>query len=141
MNEPLDIEQLEQKYPLCFKHPGTCMWGVDCQSGWNQLLHDLLGKLEAYLSANQDKFINCEFPFRIDQIKEKFGTLRFYVGGEIDDTMWQYIDCAERESAHVCEVCGKPGSLHSAKRGFWVKTLCTDCAKDRYIPYDRNMMP
>jgi ribosomal protein L37AE/L43A len=54
--------------------------------------------------------------------------------------MWQYIDCAERESAHVCEVCGKPGSLHSAKRGFWVKTLCTDCAKDRYIPYDRNEM-
>jgi hypothetical protein len=140
-NHNLNIEDLEKQYPLCFKHQGCCMLGIECQTGWNQLLHNLFTKLEGYLAANPEKFIDCEFPFRIDQIKEKFGTLRFYVSGAASDEMMIAIDDAEVQSAKICEVCSKRGVVHVSKGGFWLKTLCSECAKDEYIPYNRNMMP
>jgi hypothetical protein len=137
----LVLEDLEKQYPLCFKHKGCCMYGIEIQPGWNKIIHVLLGRLEDHLAANPEKFIDCEFPFRIDQIKEKFGTLRFYVNGEVDETMWDCINYAEDQSANVCEVCAKRGVVHVSKVGFWLKTLCSECAKDEYIPYNRNMMP
>jgi hypothetical protein len=140
-NHNLNIEDLEKQYPLCFKHQGCCMLGIECQTGWNQLLHNLFTKLEGYLAVNPEKFINCEFPFRIDQIKEKFGTLRFYVSGAASDEMMIAIDDAEVQSAKICEVCSKPAVVCVSKGGFWLKTLCSECAKDEYIPYNRNMMP
>jgi ribosomal protein L37AE/L43A len=93
------------------------------------------------LAAEPDKYINCEHPFCIDQIKEKFGTLRFYVSGPASDDMMRAIDDAEIQSAHTCEVCSNLGVVRVSKGGFWLKTLCSECAKDEYIPYNRNMMP
>jgi hypothetical protein len=137
----LNLEDLEKQYPLCFKHKGCCMYGVEIQPGWNKIIHVLLGRLEDHLAANPEKFIDCEFPFRIDQIKEKFGTLRFYVSGAASDEMMMDIDDAEVQSANTCEVCAKRGVVHVSKGGFWLKTLCSECAKDEYIPYNRNNMP
>ena len=137
----LNLEDLEKQYPLCFKHKGCCMYGLEIQPGWNKIITVLLSRLEDHLAANPDKFINCEFPFRIDQIKEKFGTLRFYVSGAASDEMMMDIDDAEVQSANVCEVCAKRGVVQVSKGGFWLKTLCSECAKDEYIPYNRNMMP
>jgi len=60
------------------------------------------------------------------QVKEKFGGLRFYVHNAGDE-IHGMISMAEQMSFKICEKCGKPGSLH--KRGGWLKTLCTKCAK------------
>jgi RNA polymerase-binding transcription factor DksA len=60
------------------------------------------------------------------QVKEKFGGLRFYIGGaekEIHDRITK----AEAESYHVCEVCGEPGKLRQTG---WVLTLCAPCYKE-----------
>lgn len=54
------------------------------------------------------------------QIKEKFGTLRFYVDGG-DEATGGMIQMAETMSAATCEQCGAPG--HTGGRG-WVRTLC-----------------
>lgn len=54
------------------------------------------------------------------QIKEKFGTLRFYVRGG-DEATGGMIQMAEVMSAVTCEQCGAPG--HTAGRG-WIRTLC-----------------
>lgn len=54
------------------------------------------------------------------QIKEKFGTLRFYVGGGDDHTKGA-IQMAEAMSAVTCEECGAPGVLSG--RGY-LRTLC-----------------
>ena len=66
------------------------------------------------------------------QIKEKFGTLRFYyLGG--DDYCRGIESMAESMSAVTCEVCGSPGKL---RKGGWVQTLCDEHAKEtRYEDY------
>lgn len=54
------------------------------------------------------------------QIKEKYGTLRFYVHGATEQ-QYAYIEFAEALSANVCEVCGDRGS----RRGYgWITTRC-----------------
>ncbi|MCA2246066.1 MULTISPECIES: hypothetical protein [Mycobacteriaceae] len=73
------------------------------------------------------------------QVKEKFGTLRYYCepSTERRTELWERFtaitDAAERESAITCERCGQPGRPH--RQPFWVKTLCAMCAADlRCVP-------
>ena len=62
----------------------------------------------------------------VSQVKEKFGTLRFYINGGTEEH-YNYISFAESMSAHICETCGKPGKLLG--RG-WVYTACKEHASD-----------
>ena len=61
----------------------------------------------------------------LHQVKEKFGTLRFYVG-ERTTRMAARIRRAERESARTCEDCGKRGTTSAPDQG-WMRTLCRAC--------------
>jgi hypothetical protein len=63
--------------------------------------------------------------FSVRQVKEKFGTLRFYCN--MNDVIDKHVRLAERLSAHTCEVCGKIGELNI--NCGWYSTLCKDCAK------------
>jgi hypothetical protein len=54
------------------------------------------------------------------QVKEKFGGLRFYVGGATEK-IYDYITFAESMSYRTCEVCGSPGKRYTDG---WHKTLC-----------------
>jgi len=56
----------------------------------------------------------------IVQIKEKFGTLRFYYEGG-NDRVSTLVEFAETMSGCTCEECGSPGEL---RQGGWVRTLC-----------------
>lgn len=60
------------------------------------------------------------------QIKEKFGTLRFYYFGG-DEYCEGVIDLAAYMSGCTCEECGKPGK---STNGGWIKVRCSDCLKD-----------
>lgn len=70
--------------------------------------------------------------YTVHQVKEKFGTLRYYAepSGEPTPARWESfkgpIQDAERASAEACELCGAPGGLH--KRTYQFKTLCSGCA-------------
>lgn len=64
----------------------------------------------------------------LHQVKEKFGTLRFYIGNSCQ-VMEERIDKAEDESAVTCEECGKPGT---SRGGGWVVTNCDECYKTRF---------
>ena len=116
-------------------------FGMECGDGWYDLLDDLLSKLD-YLSKNSGVQVIT------DQIKEKFGTLRFYystvvkndlnldiiVSKIVDDV----VSVAERQSAHVCEKTGKDGVLCS--RMGWLATLCKEEAqKVGYAPTNPNV--
>ena len=60
----------------------------------------------------------------VTQVKEKFGTLRFYTHGTTDE-QHAYITFAECMSASTCEVCGARGR----RRGhMWVRTRCREHA-------------
>ena len=57
------------------------------------------------------------------QVKEKYGTLRFYVNHH-DDVIDAMIDFAEDMSGCTCEKCGAPAS--TSNKG-WRETKCGRC--------------
>lgn len=61
------------------------------------------------------------------QVKEKFGTLRFYYEGG-DDYVRGLVSMAESMSAVTCEVCGDAGRLRG--RG-WLYTACDEHTKEQ----------
>lgn len=68
------------------------------------------------------------------QVKEKFGTLRFYVFGARDEA-YHYIAFAEAMSARTCEECGAPGR---SRGGGWVRTLCDRHAEEQGVSDDSD---
>jgi hypothetical protein len=113
-------------------------WGrwISCDAGW----YPLITRLDAALSA-------LDPDYQIHQIKEKFGTLRYYADTEMEDDSVQarfheLIAEGERESATTCERCGAPGELCAVRpTGDWYKTLCPACtgaisaeSGRRYVP-------
>jgi hypothetical protein len=63
----------------------------------------------------------------LDQVKEKFGTLRFYYSGG-DDVIDGMVRMAEAMSGVTCEGCGNVGERRG---GGWVHTYCTPCEELR----------
>lgn len=79
--------------------------------GWIPILDDLARDLYA-MGWNGS----------LDQVKEKWGTLRFYTEGTLE--MLERIELAEQQSAVTCEECGVPGEM---RMGSWCRTLCDRC--------------
>lgn len=70
--------------------------------------------------------------YRILQIKEKFGGLRWYDAWSTDKILNDIIPKYKAISFKTCINCGKPAEYIS--RG-WISPYCSDCAKDkdRYV--------
>ena len=64
--------------------------------------------------------------FAVQQVKEKFGTLRFYHPGK--EAIDRYVRLAERLSSVTCEECGKRGAPNDSG---WIRTQCNDCHNRR----------
>jgi hypothetical protein len=60
------------------------------------------------------------------QVKEKYGTLRFYLSHE-DEYISGVIAMAEYLSGAICETCGAPGKSRDSG---WTRTLCDEHAKE-----------
>ena len=71
------------------------------------------------LSAIQDSLP------QIQQVKEKFGTLRFYASGS-DNVTNALVSMAESLSTITCEQCGNRGTL---RHGRWLRVLCNQHAE------------
>jgi hypothetical protein len=63
----------------------------------------------------------------LDQVKEKFGTLRFYYSGG-DDYISGLVSMAESMTGVTCEECGNPGT---SRGGGWIHTYCGACEEKR----------
>ena len=63
----------------------------------------------------------------LDQVKEKFGTLRFYYSGG-DDYISGMVSLAESLTGVTCESCGNVGERRG---GGWVHTYCGACEEKR----------
>lgn len=122
-----DLEQqLIDKYPDLFKDknkPETeslMCFGCECGDGWFQIIDAACRLITNHINGNP-KFKD----FRWMQIKEKYGTLRLYHLGPINNYTLGVTDMAEALSAVTCEVCGNAGKTRG---GGWISTLCDACA-------------
>ena len=100
---------------------GTCMcWGFECGDGWFNIIDQLMHNIQGHIDwKNRDFEIVPQVT--LDQVKEKFGTLRFYYSGG-DDAIDGMVRMAEAMSSVTCEECGKLGELR--KDIGWYLTLC-----------------
>jgi hypothetical protein len=112
-------------------------WGrwISCDAGW----YPLISRLHADLQAVDPEYV-------VHQVKEKFGTLRFYAHtdrGDVREQIEALVAAAEQQSTEACELCSAPAELCVIVRGQgrWYKTLCPACidahaAEDgpRYAP-------
>jgi len=97
-------------------------------SGWAKLIHrlwDAVDKANARFAAMPG--FGPPAVLKVVQVKEKFGTLRFYtdrLGGPDGDTpgLSELIGEVAAESARTCEECGDPGKNYNDR------TLCISCA-------------
>lgn len=131
MSPELD-EKLCKKYPKIFKNRDgsimeTCMtWGFECGDGWFNIIDILCKRIQDHIdwkSADLSEENKESLQVIADQVKEKFGTLRFYYHGG-DEAIEGMVSMAEGMSHVTCENCGLPGS---SRRGGWVRILCDNC--------------
>jgi hypothetical protein len=96
-------------------------WGLQCGDGWFALLYHLSQAITDYAARHPaaQEVIATE-------VKEKFGTLRFYVRGG-DAYIRALIEAAEARSSTICELDGMPGRLRR-QPGQAQKTRCDACA-------------
>lgn len=109
----------------------------DCKVGDYSSFNDqYMGVMKGeYLEARRVKLIKEPLqpepqpipPVVLEQVKEKFGTLRFYYEGG-DQIVDGLVRMAEALSGSTCEVCGAPGHQRS---GGWIKTLCDTHAQKK----------
>lgn len=140
MSPELD-KRLCEEFPEIFKNrhapmSKTCMcWGFDVGDGWYDIIHEACEKLEQ-LRFKTGMVVYAE------QVKEKFGTLRFYINedgrrlkltksqrNEVWENAVDIVSEAEVKSSKICEECGNTGNIN--KRG-WKVTLCDECRKARF---------
>jgi len=144
------FEELAKRHPDLFEKSGDFEFSIG--EGWYDIIDILCGMIShkvenirnrlKYASENPNakfsKPINEIEKDLIDaieqlpviiQVKEKFGTLRFYVNGATEE-MENYIRFAEAMTSRICEDCGSPGKSRS---GGWVRVLCDKHDKENNI--------
>lgn len=117
-------------------------YGLECGAGWKDIINHTHEKL---------KYIDPDY--KIAQIKEKFGGLRYYFDTSFesyDDIRRQIMDdvvrAAEYEASRTCELCGtsKPSDKVEIRiHKYWYFGYCQACAdkyiaesEERYAKYD-----
>jgi hypothetical protein len=85
--------------------------------GWSKLIKELTDKLFA-----------LGWDGGLSQVKEKFGTLRFYFNNNIQgifgEIAFDVVDQAEWQSGQICETCGEFGKVRG---NGWLSCRCDKC--------------
>jgi hypothetical protein len=124
MKQELD-QLLCERYPKIFveRHLSemeTCMcWGFAHGEGWFNIIDQLCANIQSHIDW-KEKQGHAVPQVVAEQVKEKFGTLRFYYRGG-DDYVSGLVSMAESMTSVTCEECGAPGT--TGGKG-WISTLC-----------------
>lgn len=126
INKNNNTKHTQTPYPICH--------GIECDDGWFDLIKSLCNKLDLIRKVTGIKIHAL-------QIKEKFGSLRFYINYDIkklnkqlnndvkewQDIIYDVISKACDKSAHICEICGD--NLDAETVLLPTKTYKTVCRK------------
>lgn len=143
--------KLFKKYPSIFQDrkksiKESCMpWGISTGDGWFNLIDSICSSLKNIENNNKGIKIIAE------QVKQKFGTLRFYyridgsperaiegvnqinrIHGQVDGIMM----LAHFMSEKICEDCGNPATMQT--RGY-ISNICDDCSNKRIVEHQKLM--
>lgn len=160
---PEKEEKLFKDFPKIFPNgrnvdprANLMCFGFECGDGWFDVIYDMCEHIQNHVDryrifkGGKREDAGAWVPAQIVaiQVKEKYGTLRFYCSGEAlvranDDPLkdneeaLQWLDNgivtgiiahATFLSGKTCEECGAKGHV----RGYgWVRCLCSDCAKNQ----------
>jgi hypothetical protein len=123
--EKMKLKELHKKYPVIFSNGRS----FQHSHGWYKVLDELCSQLTTIMNK-------VEIVVTAEQVKEKFGTLRFYHSVKFPEDLpdsdardWNEIirslvSRAEMMSGYTCERCGEQGKI---RPGGWIKTLCDEC--------------
>ena len=152
-----------ERFPILFQNKDkpmteTCMcFGIECPKGWYYILEQLCTELEY---SNMESVAKWGMAIVAEQVKEKFGTLRFYFDvrnvdftGKIDfehknDTLndvtdkivYDHLDMfaqhlineAERMTEDTCANCGEPLTPdNKVETKGWISYICKKCNEKR----------
>ncbi len=112
----------------------------ECGDGWLTIIDELCGSIVHHIEQKK-KSLDIkkengeaiteeqyeELNLTVQQVKEKFGGLRFYIYGG-DEYIRGMIAFAESMSYKTCESCGNPGKVGG--KG-WITTLCVPCREEK----------
>jgi len=113
-------------------------WGIECPSAWEPVIRAVCATIASEVRRVNERHPTLGFRVIADQIKEKWGTLRFYWHSECE--LWKTVEtpvpeheaavsealdriagatvCAERLTALICADCGAPNSANP-RRPMW----------------------
>jgi hypothetical protein len=109
-------KRMEATYPKMFagKYGGFAVG-----KGWYPILETLCANIQSHIDWRVKQGQDIA-QVEVNQIKEKFGGLRFYYSGG-DDEISGMVRMAEAWADVACEECGAAGKRRS---GGWIRTLC-----------------
>ena len=165
-------EEFMSRFPILFQNrkkpmTQTCMcWGIECPKGWWHILDQLCTVLEFH---NMEFVKNYGVAVVADQVKEKFGTLRFYydvrpvdengivkyepdelptdkdrqrmiVMNYLEMLADQYIREAEAMTETTCADCGIPlEEDNMVETKGWISYICKDCDEKRHKEWEEDL--
>ena len=132
-------EQIEKNKALLQEYPFLKPYGADRWEddpydyswtmldlvclGWQKMFLEYCGKIK-------EKLIEANIPldhFYFSEIKEKWGNLNVYPGGEYTKEVGDLVQTMETDSLLYCPSCGKPSK--EITQGY-ILYVCEDCAKE-----------
>lgn len=116
-------KQMEDKFPKMYAGQ---YGGFAVGKGWWPIIEKLSKQIQSHIDfkEKQDQTVR---QVTVQQVKEKFGGLRFYYDGG-DDYIAGLVSMAESWAGTSCEDCGAPGKRTG---GGWVRTLCAQHELER----------
>jgi hypothetical protein len=109
-------QRLEKSYPKMY---GGRYGGFAVGKGWYPIIEQLSASIQQHIEFKNKKEEVCP-QVVVQQVKEKFGGLRFYYDGG-DDYIHGLVSMAELWAGLACETCGGIGKRRGSG---WIKTLC-----------------
>ena len=109
-------KRMQERFPKMYagKYGGFAIG-----KGWYPLIEQLSATIQSHIDwKNKDGEVVPQVV--VDQVKEKFGTLRFYYQGG-DEYVNGAVSLAESMTGQLCETCG---GLGKQRNDGWIRTLC-----------------
>jgi hypothetical protein len=118
------IKDFSHLYRNCREGSQSSMlYGFAVGDGWFQILYELSAKIDERARSMGIKPGDERYP-SADQVKEKFGGLRFYMMCPDHKIYEDLIRTATSKALHTCEHCGRPGKMIDDG---WYSVRCERC--------------